>query len=200
MLGISVQTLQKVQALLVPFGPRFLLSVSSLTFPCTVKAGNTFEDEPTQPSLSNLVTHARKVHSNMDAPSNAPGVTHKISAASAKIMGDFLKAGILNPELTHTQAGFYKVFSAWILEDDLAFSMGETVRIHCLLAYMESCFLLPSDTTVRNTLTKIYTKLYHDIKEELKVFTIRTYYRPIPTHGQQNVKSKITLSTDTWTT
>ncbi|KAJ7789136.1 hypothetical protein B0H14DRAFT_3503384 [Mycena olivaceomarginata] len=51
---------------------------------------------------------------------------HNISAASAKIMEEFLKEGKLNPEVRRTQAGFLKVFSAWLLEDDLSFTTGET--------------------------------------------------------------------------
>ncbi|KAJ6611141.1 hypothetical protein B0H10DRAFT_1656023, partial [Mycena sp. CBHHK59/15] len=70
--------------------------------------------------------------------------------------------------------GFLKVFSAWILEDDLPFTTGETVGIRRLFKYMQSKFLLPSDTTVRNMLAHIFQEMFEN--------------------------SKIAVSGDTWTT
>ncbi|KAF5378354.1 hypothetical protein D9615_002986 [Tricholomella constricta] len=153
---------------------------SSFTFPRTVAKGKAFTDEPKQPPLGNLATHVKGSHPNVAVPktiTDIPGASRGISAASLKIMGEFLKEGVLNPELVRTQGGFHKVFAAWILEDDLPFTTGETPGIHRLFLYMESRFLLPTDTTVRNTLAKLFAELYNI-----------------------NVKSKIALSTDTWTT
>ncbi|RDB30886.1 hypothetical protein Hypma_005713 [Hypsizygus marmoreus] len=124
----------------------------------TVNKAEVFKDEPTQPSLSNLATHLCTKHANieklpMGASEVMAGIAHEVNAASAKIMEGYLKEGLLNPSITPTQKGFYKVFAAWILEDDLPFTAGETSGIHQLFKYMQSHFQLPSDTTVRNTLT-----------------------------------------------
>ncbi len=63
-------------------------------------------------------------------------------------MEDFLKEDTLNPALEPTQKGFYSVFALWILEDDLPFMTGETSGIKRLFKYLQSHFMLPSDTTV----------------------------------------------------
>jgi hypothetical protein len=87
-------------------------------------------------------------------------------------MEEFLAEGKLNPVVNPTQKGFLKVFSAWILEDDLPFTTGETGGIHRLFRYMQSKFVLPSDTTVRNTLAQIYAEMFNKLKADLKVRTI----------------------------
>lgn len=84
-------------------------------------------------------------------------------------MGEFLQAGKLNPVINSTQSNFLKIFAAWIVEDDLAFTTGETEGIKRLFAFMQSRYLLPSDTTVRNTLTKMYIDMYALVKSELAV-------------------------------
>lgn len=138
-----------------------------------------FDDEPKIPPLGNLATHIRTKHPNIEelvakaaADANGPqhpGLTRGISAASAKIIDDYLTEGKLHPKREPTQQGFYKVFAAWILEDDLPFTTGETGGIARLYKYMQSRFLLPSDTTVRNSLAKIYAEMYAQVKNELKV-------------------------------
>ncbi|KAJ7725138.1 hypothetical protein DFH07DRAFT_694107, partial [Mycena maculata] len=45
---------------------------------------------------------------------------------------------------------FLKIFAAWIIEDDLPFTTGETPGIR------RFHFYLPSDTSVHNTLAKMY--------------------------------------------
>jgi hypothetical protein len=89
-----------------------------------------------------------------------PGETRGISASSAKIMADFLVDGKLNPAINSTQRNFYKIFAAWIIEDDLAFTTGETPGIERLFAFLRARFLLPSDRTVRNTLTSMFGEMY----------------------------------------
>ena len=82
-----------------------------------------FDDEPTQPPLGNLASHLKQRHSSIDLKSPPPetvkGELHGISAASEKIMENFLKDSAINPALNRTQKGFYSVFASWILEDDL---------------------------------------------------------------------------------
>ncbi|KAJ7021826.1 hypothetical protein C8F04DRAFT_972208, partial [Mycena alexandri] len=122
---------------------------ASLTVKRTVSKKAAFEDEKPQPAIGNLATHVRK-HGDpetLEIPGSAPGLTRGMSAASAKIMEDFLRDGKLNPASNPTQAGFNKVFAAWIIEDDLPFTTGETGGIHRLFCYMQSRFQLPSDTT-----------------------------------------------------
>ncbi|KAJ6483392.1 hypothetical protein C8R45DRAFT_768426, partial [Mycena sanguinolenta] len=70
---------------------------------------------------------------------------------------------------------FLKVFAAWIIEDDLAFTTGETVAIARLFKFLNSRYMLPSDTTVRNTLATMFADMYRLV-------------------------NKLAISTDTWTT
>ncbi|KAJ7451915.1 hypothetical protein FB451DRAFT_949167, partial [Mycena latifolia] len=62
---------------------------------------------------------------------------------------------------------FLKIFAAWIIEDDLAFSTGETEGIQRLFHFLRTRYLLPSDTTVRNTLAQMYIDMYDLLKAEL---------------------------------
>ncbi|KAJ6625138.1 hypothetical protein B0H10DRAFT_2212148 [Mycena sp. CBHHK59/15] len=133
----------------------------------TVSKNQLFGDEDPQPALGNLAMHYKK-HAGAPLPDDVePGVTRGISAASAKIMEDFLVEGKLNPTINTTQKNFYKIFSAWIIEDDLLFSTGETVGINRLFRFMHSRYELPSDTTVHNTLAKMYTEMYDTLISEL---------------------------------
>lgn len=117
-----------------------------------------------------MATHVRTKHGNdTEIPSSEPGFTREISEASAKIMENYLREGKLNPALNPTQIGFNRVFAAWIIEDDLAFTTGESPGIQRLFDYIGSRFGLPSDTTVRNTLAKLYCEMFETIKSELAV-------------------------------
>ncbi|KAJ7876318.1 hypothetical protein B0H14DRAFT_2252522, partial [Mycena olivaceomarginata] len=121
------------------------------------------EDEKPQPNLGNLATHVRTKHGNDEIPSSEPGFTREISEASAKIMENYLREGRLNPALNPTQIGFNRVFAAWIIEDDLAFTTGESPGIQRLFDYTGSRFGLPSDTTVRNTLANLDNARTNDV-------------------------------------
>ncbi|KAI1797442.1 hypothetical protein LXA43DRAFT_847010, partial [Ganoderma leucocontextum] len=74
--------------------------------------------------------------------------------------------------------GFNRIFAAWIFEDDLPFTTGESSGLARLFQYLKVHFLLPSDTTVRNALAKIFIDLHGTVVRELA----------------------IAYSTDTWTT
>jgi hypothetical protein len=133
-----------------------------------------FDDVPKQPPLGNLATHL-KTHGGLSIP--VPGTTPLgdilgVSAASVKIMADFLREGELDPAVKPTQNGFAKVFAAWILEDDLPFTTGETGGIRRLFKHIQSKFVLPGDTTVRNTLARIFVEMFKKLKADLKVRTI----------------------------
>jgi hypothetical protein len=137
----------------------------------TVGRNDSFDDEEKLPYLGNLATHLRTVH---DGPGTAiPGAEpdsdlRGISPASAKIMEEFLREGRLSPAVRPAQKGFYAVVAAWILEEDLPFTTGETGGIRRLLKYMQCKFLLPSDTTVRNQLAKMYSEMFTALKDDLK--------------------------------
>ncbi|KAJ7759812.1 hypothetical protein DFH07DRAFT_682224, partial [Mycena maculata] len=95
----------------------------AFTFKRTVGKDQLFGDEKPAPALGNLATHYRQHHHGVPVPSDVqPGETRSISASSAKIMADFLVEGKLNPAINSTQKNFLKVFSAWIIEDDLPFT------------------------------------------------------------------------------
>ncbi|KAJ6484241.1 hypothetical protein C8R45DRAFT_764215, partial [Mycena sanguinolenta] len=64
---------------------------------------------------------------------------------------------------------FLRIMAAWIIEDDLAFTTGETPGIKRLFAFLQTRYLLPSDTTVRNTLGEMYIDMYNLVMSELAV-------------------------------
>jgi hypothetical protein len=132
----------------------------------------TFDDEDPQPWLGNLATHTRERHTDKvdqgdESTTNAPD--HPYTAASAKLMESFLAEGKLNPKIDPTKKGFLAHFAAWILEDNLPFTTGETPGIKRLFKYLQVKFQLPTDTSVRNELYRIYTHLHRVIVEELSV-------------------------------
>ncbi|KAJ6568135.1 hypothetical protein B0H10DRAFT_1830041 [Mycena sp. CBHHK59/15] len=71
-------------------------------------------------------------------------------------MEEFLIKGKLNPVTNSTQNNFLKIFAAWIIEDDLMFTTGETEGINRLFKFLQTCYQLPSNTTGRNTLAQMY--------------------------------------------
>lgn len=85
------------------------------------------------------------------------------------MMEDFLKEGEMNPEIVPTQSGFYRLFAAWILDESLPWTMGESPSLQALYKYLKVRFLLPSDTTVRNHLARIFNELHGKIVWELSV-------------------------------
>ncbi|KAJ7743898.1 hypothetical protein B0H14DRAFT_3897614 [Mycena olivaceomarginata] len=114
----------------------------AVTFKRTVGKTQLFGDESPAPNLGNLSTHLKQQHDGVPVPSDVrPGETRGISTSSAKIMADFLVDGKLNPAINSTQGNFYKIFAAWIIEDDLAFTTGETPGIERLFAFLRARFL-----------------------------------------------------------
>lgn len=87
-------------------------------------------------------------------------------------MEGYLKEGALNPRIVPTQSGFLKMFAAWLLEDDLAWTTGESPGLIRLFKYMQINFMLPSDTTVRNTVARICQDLHKTVVQELAVWVI----------------------------
>ena len=123
------------------------------------------------------------------------------TAASAQLMANYIEEGKLNPKIEPTRAAFLKMFAAWILEDDLPFTTGETPGIERLFKFVGCKYALPSDTTVRNTLARIFTTLHCVVVKELSVrqtfLIICIAWSNICT--SKSVKSKISYQNDTWT-
>lgn len=144
---------------------------------CTVprKADyDTFADESPVPYLGNLSSHL-KDHPEIKAgddekvsEQNEPSA-HGYTAASVKLMEGFLREGKLNPKIEPTRKGFLQIFSAWLLEEDLPWTTGESPGLARLFKYLQVRFPLPSDTTVRNTLAHIFSTLHATVVEELAV-------------------------------
>lgn len=121
--------------------------------------------------------HGKEIESKEAIGTTAePPPLKGVTLASAKIMEEFLKEGQLHPAQVPTQKGFLQIFAAWIIEDDLPFTTGETPGIKRLFSYMQSHFLLPSDTTVRNTFATIFADLYAKVFKEISVCFIYFLY------------------------
>ena len=84
-------------------------------------------------------------------------------------MENMLLEGKLNPKIERTQKGFLKVFAAWLLEEDLPFTMGKAPGLEKLFHYLDIKCQLPSDTTVHNQLAHIFVSLHSTVVEELSV-------------------------------
>jgi hypothetical protein len=91
-------------------------------------------------------------------------------------MESFLREGQLNPKVYPTKKGFLKHFSAWLIKEDLPFTTGEAPGIHRLFKYLDITYQLPSDTTVRNVLAKIYIELHGEVVRELSVSSMETWF------------------------
>ncbi|KAJ7855756.1 hypothetical protein B0H14DRAFT_2507963 [Mycena olivaceomarginata] len=114
----------------------------SVTFKRKVDKTQLFGDEKPAPALGNLTTHYKNHHQGVPVPADVPsGESRGISATSAKIMADFPVDGKLNPAINSSQKNFYKIFAAWIIEDDLPFTTGETPGIQRLFAFLRARFL-----------------------------------------------------------
>ncbi|KAL1939855.1 hypothetical protein VTO73DRAFT_9555 [Trametes versicolor] len=147
-----------------------------------------FDKEPRKPSLANLASHLKEDHPDLakGIPVTEDGkssVDHGYTLASAKLMEGYLKEGQLNPALEPTKKGFYRLFAAWILDDNMPFTSGESPSLARLFKYLKINFILPSDTTVRNVLAQIFAELHGKVVHEFSA-----------------VRSKIAYSTDTWST
>ncbi|KAI0284497.1 hypothetical protein BC826DRAFT_1125437, partial [Russula brevipes] len=142
------------------------------SFPRTVDASQSFEDEPILPKLNNLASHiteCKKSNGPGNPPSDMSPTPQWNIKRSAELMGQYLKAGELNPEVIPTQKGFLRLFSAWILDESLPWTMGEAPSLHLLFKYLKIRFQLPSDTTVRNQLARIFLELHGKLRIECEI-------------------------------
>lgn len=170
----------------------FLLTFfySVLTFARSTDATN-WKDEPCKPQVGNLNTHIKQDHKDVrervlsgKAPETAGETSTSrpfddgFSAGSKKILEDFVRDGLLNPAREATQDGFYKLFAGWVLDADLAFTTGENLTLRSLFEYIKCRFPLPSDTTVRNYVTRIFVELHGQVVRELTVCEFRRSFCP----------------------
>jgi hypothetical protein len=112
-----------------------LLSSRTRTVERTPEYDN-FNNEKPQPKFGNLSTHTHTEHPNeytdgagsAQESSNNP-INHGYTAASAKLMKEFLEKGQLNPKLYPMKKGFLKHFATWLIEGDLPFTTGGSYGI-----------------------------------------------------------------------
>ncbi|KAF5349401.1 hypothetical protein D9758_015515 [Tetrapyrgos nigripes] len=143
-----------------------------------------YYDENPRPSLSNFTSHVKQ-HRNkgeIKEGKNDEEIPEEMGQGSRKVMEQFLEAGKENPGNEPTYQGFLQVFSAWIFEDDLAFTAGESPACKRVFDYLKIKFKLPTDTTVRKTLDSIVESLHSSVVREIS-----------------RVQSRISYSTDVWT-
>lgn len=136
--------------------------------------------------MGNLAAHTNKKHEEAAAAAVA-AANDALTAdaarphtsqvlAGAKLMEKYLEEGKLHPKREPTQRGFLQVFAAWLVEDDLPFTTGESPGLRRLFAYMGSKLLLPSDTAVRNTVAQIFVQLHTEVVKELAVCHVLIFY------------------------
>ncbi|KAF5372081.1 hypothetical protein D9758_005095 [Tetrapyrgos nigripes] len=145
---------------------------------------SSYYDENPRPSLSNFTSHVKQ-HRNkgeIKEGKNDKEIPEEMGQGSQKVMEQFLKAGKENPGNKPTYQGFLQVFSAWIFEDDLAFTVGESPACKRVFDYLKIKFKLPTDTTVRKTLDSIVESLHSTVVREIS-----------------HVQLRISYSTDVWT-
>lgn len=166
-----------------------------------------FDDESPRPGLQNLATHLTKCKKKPGPGDDSEAGQGRVEGgekfnleASVKLMQSYMKEGLINPEIVATQKGFYRIFAAWILDESLPWTTGESPSLAALFKYLRVRFSLPTDTTVRNYLTHIFVELHETIVNELKVSSFGLGNNFLTYQRSQSVKSKISYATDTWTT
>ena len=151
---------------------------SVYSFKRTVLTTQKWSDEPHLPFTGNLTNHIRIKHpekcsnpagsdDNNDDGNAFPD--NGFGPGSSKLLEDFARRGFLNPAREATQDGFYQLFAAWLLDDDLPWTTGETPSIHRLFRYLKVRFSLPSDTTVRNYVARLFVEMHEKVVKELTV-------------------------------
>lgn len=156
---------------------------SCFTFPRTLNANKSFDDEPKLPPIGNLSNHMKTKHLDKMTSDPLPeGSSYTkdsgLTPGSRICMEQFVADGVQNPKPVPSQTGFYKVFAAWAIDDDQPWTAGETKSIARLFKYCEVNWLLPSDTTVRNYVAKIFIELQDKVTVELSVIFISYFCSP----------------------
>lgn len=150
----------------------------------TVASDAEFDDEPRRPALTNLPKHTNvdckgKVAVEEKAARDAAEketsrpVDRGYNRASRDLMLDMLAEGALNPKSNPTQNGLNRVFAAWLISENLPFTIGESDSILRLFRYINCKLELPSDTAVRNQVWRIFSELHAAAVRE---FAVRLLY------------------------
>jgi hypothetical protein len=138
--------------------------------------------------MGNLRKHLTEGHpgwtvddlKNNDGTPSTPGKTslvpkRGITKQQQDLISGWWKEADTNPSQAITRAGFLRHFAAWILEDDQAWTTGEVPSLWRLFKYLQIWQELPSDTTVCNTVAKLYTSIHGDIVRALAVSILLLY-------------------------
>ncbi|KAF5342711.1 hypothetical protein D9758_015876 [Tetrapyrgos nigripes] len=148
-----------------------------------------FEDKKPRPTITNLTSHLKQHSEKLasaaaDTPDTVERPPRELSgsSASAKLLNAYLQEGRLNPALEPTYKGFLQHFTAWIIEDDLPFTTGESSGLQRVFSYLKIQYKLPTNTTVRKVLDQITEELRGNVIKELTA-----------------INSKISYSHDVWT-
>ncbi|KAJ3771490.1 hypothetical protein FB446DRAFT_645122, partial [Lentinula raphanica] len=120
--------------------------ITKRRFPATVGC-QTFEDEHPKPNISNLTLHLKSAHPDRNQVTEVSEDTPDPLAASAAFLHSFIDKGKLNPAVEPTEKGFYQMFSAWVFEEGLPFTTGESPALRRLFEYLHVAFTPPTDTT-----------------------------------------------------
>jgi hypothetical protein len=67
---------------------------------------------------------------------------------ASRIISKFLLEGKLNPAIFPTETGFRHIFSAWIPDDDLPWTTGQSPMLASLFRCLKVNYMLQSDTAV----------------------------------------------------
>jgi hypothetical protein len=148
------------------------------------KKGIKFEDEKPKPHIGNLTAHIRTKHNDQyekglamqSAGRELGGVFNLESGtipydggyndASRRSFGDYIAE---HGKVVRDQEGFYLSFAAFVVEDDLPWTTGEKPGIKRIFGYLHSPWALPSDTTVRKHVSRLYDSLHAYVVRELTV-------------------------------
>lgn len=91
-------------------------------------------------------------------------------------MEKFVADGVLNPASNPTSVSVTRVFVGWILGDGLPWTTGESINLARFLQHVQVTYGLPTDTTVRNQVAKIFIELKDAVIREFAVRLIITSF------------------------
>ncbi|KAI0310424.1 hypothetical protein OF83DRAFT_1070552, partial [Amylostereum chailletii] len=118
-----------------------------------------YAKETKRARLGNLSMHMKEKHEEKvkemaEEKANKEGETaddddntEKEMARQCALIRKFVEQGILNPAREPSQAGFNRVFAAWLLDNSHMFTSGEVPSLQYLFKYIRCELSLPSDKT-----------------------------------------------------
>lgn len=138
-----------------------------------------FEND--NPNTSNLSSHIREDHpekkreqeerpnefSTLDT--DLRDAMSSASDGSRAILQEWLDNYEKSPSWPNSQQSLNILFSAWIIDADMQFTVGQSPLLRIIFRFMNSMYTLPSDTTVRKMVYEIFSKLLASVVKELSV-------------------------------